>query len=109
MIPYRGAAEHNGTVKMCQWCRQIYCICCLSIKVLPLRVPQIAIFRQVRVPLISFLILKGAVNQKRLKNTGIRRCRKIFGSLVVFLSNLSWIQPTVYPRTILHSLSVKFK
>ncbi len=40
---------NRGAVKRCQWCRQILYLH-LGIKVLPLKVPQIAIFSQVRVP-----------------------------------------------------------
>ncbi len=79
MIPNRGAAAHKGAVKRCQGCRQgaKYCIFCLFIKVLPLRVIKIAIFSQVRVPAI-FFNSKGCREQKRLKNTGTLDGRALF-------------------------------
>jgi len=80
---------NQGALKRCQGCRQMFDL--LLFRVLPLRSYKVSFFCQVRVPPNFLLVPKGAVNQKRLKNTalssyegGKTKCFLIFFSILNF-------------------------
>ncbi len=74
VIPNRGAAAHKGAAKRCQGCRQVLNYC-LFIDILLHEVSLNFHFNELGMPPIFFTELKGAVNQKRLKNTGLLYCK----------------------------------
>ncbi len=72
MVPNRGAAAHKGAVERYQGCRQILNLLPFFSFFTTKGAPNCH-FNEGKGAVKFFSVLQGAVNQKRLKNTGIER------------------------------------